>query len=158
MAYVKLDTGEVLSEAEVRRLNPNVSFGLPLNDSAVETLGVKPIEVGDYPQPNDFEHVETDGIEEVNGVWQTKYVVVTDFPEYTDPVSGQVITTEQQIADYKAFQARMSRDEMLATTDRFALSDRTLSEDMRTYRQALRDVPAQAGFPESIVWPDRPEE
>ena len=31
-----------------------------------------------------------------------------------------------------------------------------VSQPWATYRQALRDVPAQAGFPWTIVWPDKP--
>ena len=31
-----------------------------------------------------------------------------------------------------------------------------MSDDMKTYRQALRDVPTQAGFPHTITWPTKP--
>jgi hypothetical protein len=37
-----------------------------------------------------------------------------------------------------------------------ASSDVTMSSDMTTYRQALRDVPAQEGFPFSVTWPTKP--
>jgi len=36
------------------------------------------------------------------------------------------------------------------------LSDNEMSEEMTTYRQALRDVPQQEGFPNEIDWPDEP--
>ena len=36
---------------------------------------------------------------------------------------------------------------MLIETDHYAMSDRTMSDEMRTYRQALRDVPTQSWFP-----------
>ncbi len=42
-------------------------------------------------------------------------------------------------------------------TDWMASSDVTMSSDMTTYRQALRDVPAQGGFPFSVTWPTKPE-
>lgn len=49
--------------------------------------------------------------------------------------------------------AREMRNYELKLTDQFALTDRTLSPEMREYRQALRDVPQQAGFPQNIEWP-----
>lgn len=53
--------------------------------------------------------------------------------------------------------ARMQRDSLLSETDWMALSDRTMSPEWATYRQALRDITTQAGFPEEIVWPTKPE-
>lgn len=55
-----------------------------------------------------------------------------------------------------ASQVREQRDARLAETDWMANSDVTMSDDWATYRQALRDVPAQAGFPENITWPVEP--
>jgi hypothetical protein len=51
---------------------------------------------------------------------------------------------------------RQERDKLLFETDYLALSDTTLSSEMAAYRQALRDVPAQAGFPTSVTWPTKP--
>ena len=36
------------------------------------------------------------------------------------------------------------------------LSDRTPSEEIIAYRQALRDIPSQEGFPNNITWPMKP--
>jgi len=55
-----------------------------------------------------------------------------------------------------AVAVREERDDKLAETDWMANSDVTMSDDWTTYRQALRDVPAQAGFPNSITWPTEP--
>ena len=51
---------------------------------------------------------------------------------------------------------RAKRNSLLAETDYLALSDTTLSSDMAAYRQALRDVTSQAGFPTSVTWPTKP--
>jgi len=56
----------------------------------------------------------------------------------------------------QAASARQQRDALLAETDWAALTDNTLSPELAAYRQALRDVPEQAGFPETINWPSRP--
>ena len=52
---------------------------------------------------------------------------------------------------------RNQRNALLAETDYMALSDVTMSDDWTTYRQALRDIPAQDGFPASVTWPTKPE-
>ena len=51
---------------------------------------------------------------------------------------------------------REKRNQLLAETDYLALSDVTLSEDMRTYRQALRDLPANTSVPANPTWPVKP--
>jgi len=58
--------------------------------------------------------------------------------------------------DREAIAVREERDALLAACDWMANSDVTMSDEWRTYRQALRDVPAQAGFPNSITWPTEP--
>ena len=50
---------------------------------------------------------------------------------------------------------RRDRNRRLAETDYLALSDQTLSNDMKTHRQALRDVPTQSD-PDNITWPTKP--
>ena len=81
--------------------------------------------------------------------------------------NGQIIevpewdlrTEAERQADADAIQAasvRQQRAALLTETDWTALSDSTLTTDMAAYRQALRDVPEQEGFPETINWPSRP--
>ena len=60
--------------------------------------------------------------------------------------------------DRLAEMARAERNAKLAETDWTASSDVTMSDAMTSYRQALRDVPAQSGFPSDITWPTKPEE
>jgi len=56
-----------------------------------------------------------------------------------------------------AEEIRQRRDSYLAETDWWAVSDRTMTQAETDYRQALRDIPAQAGFPENVTWPVKPE-
>lgn len=51
---------------------------------------------------------------------------------------------------------RFERDVLLSETDWWAVSDRTMTQAERDYRQALRDVPQQESFPENITWPTKP--
>jgi len=52
-----------------------------------------------------------------------------------------------------AVEVRQERDRLIAATDWTGNSDVTMTSAMTTYRTALRNVPAQAGFPSSITWP-----
>lgn len=78
---------------------------------------------------------------------------------------GNQITLDQSLVDAAAAELvtenawndlRTKRTQLLADTDYLALSDATLSEDMRTYRQALRDLPANTSDPANPVWPTKP--
>ena len=51
---------------------------------------------------------------------------------------------------------RQERDGLIASTDWWATSDRTITAEQTAYRQALRDITGQAGFPENITWPTKP--
>lgn len=51
---------------------------------------------------------------------------------------------------------RKERDAKLAETDWWALSDNTMTQAQIDYRQDLRDITDQAGFPHNVVWPTKP--
>lgn len=52
---------------------------------------------------------------------------------------------------------RTKRDFLLRDTDWWAVADRTMTPEQIAYRQALRDVTSQEGFPTAVVWPTKPE-
>lgn len=52
---------------------------------------------------------------------------------------------------------RIVRGTLLTETDWWATSDRTMTAEQTAYRQALRDIPDQDGFPTDITWPTKPE-
>ena len=78
---------------------------------------------------------------------------------------GAVFDDDASILDWPDFQAdpvaatatqvRAQRDALLAASDSMALADR-ITDAWRTYRQALRDVPSQSGFPTNVTWPVEP--
>ena len=80
-------------------------------------------------------------------------------------VDGNQVTLDQSAVDAAAIEVaaeqalvrlRTKRNQLLAETDYLALSDVTLSSDMTTYRQALRDLPANTSDPANPVWPTKP--
>ena len=62
------------------------------------------------------------------------------------------VAEEQALSDL-----RRQRNQLLAETDYLALVDLTLTDEMRDYRQALRDLPANTADPANPVWPTKPE-
>ena len=74
------------------------------------------------------------------------------------------IEIEKQLFETTKFDMAMAdlrakRNKLLADTDHYALSDQTLSDDMRTYRQSLRDITNGLTTVEdvnSVTWPTKP--
>lgn len=92
-------------------------------------------------------------------------------PNYHATSEGNVpFTAEEEIAwaaeqaawaagaiDRKAAEVRAERNTKLSETDWTQITDATTDKQAwATYRQALRDISAQSGFPLTIVWPDAP--
>jgi hypothetical protein len=71
---------------------------------------------------------------------------------------GAVSTYVPPSDELLALQARSTRAELLQASDWTQLPDvpQTLKDSWATYRQALRDITAQSGFPRNIVWPTQP--
>jgi len=63
--------------------------------------------------------------------------------------------TQEQL-DAMSSKAREVRDMLLAETDWWAVQDRTMSQEEKDYRKALRDLPSQEGFPLKAIFPRKP--
>lgn len=162
--YRLRSSGEVHSQGEIRKLNPNMSLPRVWNENVCDALGIDPVFATPKPTPsNDYETVVSNGVEQdANGNWVQAWSVVSMFSEYTDN-EGVVRTQAEQEAEYQArlddaaaTAMRTQRDNLLKETDWYGLSDVTMPEDIATYRQALRDISAQEGFPHNIIWPEKP--
>ena len=81
-----------------------------------------------------------------------RYVIVWDRAE-PEPTEAQL---EAAFVIWNWDAVRTHRNELLAATDFYALSDVVMSDDMTTYRQALRDLPASVENSEDVVWPEKP--
>ena len=109
----------------------------------------RPVDLGDYVLVKATEVTE----EVTSGKKRGDTTVVGDKDKETVTVTHTAVdqTDSEQWAEIRA-----SRDIRLAETDYYALSDVTMSDDMKTYRQALRDLPASKSNPDDIVWPTKP--
>ncbi len=75
---------------------------------------------------------------------------------------GNPIAIDQALVDAAQVEInwerlRKTRDELMAQTDWWASSDRTMTAEQTAYRQALRDLPANTTDPANPVWPTKPE-
>jgi hypothetical protein len=79
----------------------------------------------------------------------------------TSPISKADIEAQLPIVEFDMAMEdlRAKRNKLLADTDHLALSDQTLSDDMRTYRQSLRDITnglTTVAEVEAVVFPTKP--
>ena len=85
---------------------------------------------------------------------------VTQEATYTWVESDDALTQTWNVVDKSddaiAESIRKQRTALLRDTDYYALTDVAMSTAMTSYRQALRDVPQQSGFPRSVDWPTEP--
>ena len=69
--------------------------------------------------------------------------------------------TPEEVKAEASAQVRAQRDALLAETDHLVMPDYPLTDEqceaVKAYRQELRDVPQQDGFPLEVVWPKKPE-
>lgn len=79
---------------------------------------------------------------------------------YTNSTFARKVVTDDRTDAQKEADARSERNGLLKYCDWTVMPDSPLSDSdktaWQTYRQALRDVPAQAGFPDNITWPNKP--
>lgn len=73
----------------------------------------------------------------------------------------QIVKAPEPTDEELSTQARTERDRKIAKTDYYMMSDYPSNpqnlEELKVYRQALRDVPKQEGFPMDVRWPDVPK-
>jgi hypothetical protein len=143
------ESGQVMYESEFRSLHPNTSFPVPLTAEIVNDFGGDVVLEGPQAQPTRYQTAYRDGVEQIDGQWFTKYSVAD-----LDDEAKAAKDVEQ------AKSVRQQRDDKLKETDwmviRSAETSVALAAEWATYRQALRDITAQAGFPWEVTWPDAP--
>jgi hypothetical protein len=153
-------------EGELRsylKANDGPSFD-QLTPEVMEAIGVDAVLEG--PQATGgtvYQFSQADGVEQIDGKWYTKYVLGPVFTDTT--VDGVTTTAADNEAAYKAGKdaeqaksVRTQRGEKLKDSDWTQVADAPVNKSAwATYRQALRDISSQEGFPWTITWPTQPE-
>ena len=139
-------TGEVIADTVFLALHDNVSFPSPLRQQDISNFDADVVLEGNSPQPGKFQSVEADGVEQVNDQWFTKFKIVNWTQDQIDAYS-----------DLQKYQIRTDRNKRLVASDWTQVADAPIDKAAwATYRQALRDIPSQAGFPWDVQWPVEP--
>ena len=157
-------TGAVITDSQFRAENPNTSFPKVLTTEILDSFGYDPILEGPQAVTTPpYEISQRDGIEEVNGQWFTKYIVGPVFHDYIDD-EGKEHTAAEQYEAYclgkdadQAKAVRNTRNNKLADCDWTQLPDAPVdAAAWAAYRQSLRDISSQPGFPWDVQWPEEP--
>lgn len=160
-------TGVVITDRQFRSEFPSVSFPKVLTPEIIQAYGYDPVLEG--PQATTvppYQYSQRDGVVEVDGQWFTHYIAGPVFTDYTDD-EGVVHTASEQYEAYcfgkDAEQGKAIRDDRnkrLADCDWTQLADSPLDADAKNvwalYRETLRMVPEQTGFPWNVEWPPVP--
>ena len=145
--YRVKSTGEIKSQGEVRSMYSNTSFPSQWTPALVEELGLDLVFESPTPTTTRYQTAFKDGVEQdAQGRWLWKWSI-----SEMDDDAKAAKDAEQ------AKNIRSDRDKRLSDTDWTQVADAPVDKAVwATYRQALRDVPAQAGFPYDITWPSKP--
>jgi hypothetical protein len=164
--YRNRTTGVVKTQGQWRNEFANMSLPRVWKAATLDALDLDPVLRSPAATTTAYQTSVRDGVvQDANGNWVENYVARDMFSDYTDE-DGVSHTKADQESTYQATldaatatANRATRDTKLAETDFYALSDVTMSAEMTTYRQALRDITSHANWPnlEEADWPTKPE-
>ena len=144
MLLVKISNGEVAQYPytlnDLRREHSHTSFPKTISEETLAKYGVYSVTL--LTQPN-YDYL-------------VQSPVLSTVP-YLDVDSWKLsYTVEDQPQEIAEENIRNKRNQLLDDTDWMATSDNTMTTEMTSYRQALRDITSQVGFPYSVEWPVKP--
>jgi len=145
---IRLNDGQVMFESEFRQHikdNGGPTWGTTTPEILSE-LGATVVLEGAQAQPTRYQTAFRDGVQEIDGQWYTKYSVADMNDEAKTAKDAE-----------QAKSVRTTRDEKLKDTDWTQVADAPVDKTTwATYRQALRDLPKETGFPWDMTWPTEP--
>ncbi len=159
------NTGAVMYEDEFRRLHEGLGLPKLLTEEVINEWGADFVFEG--PQATGgtvYQYSMRSGVQEIEGKWYTNYILGPVFTDREATETEPAQTAAEQVTAYKAMKdaeqaksIRTTRTEKLKDCDWTQIADSTADKTAwATYRQALRDITAQSGFPWTITWPDAP--
>ena len=159
--YRERTTGEVKTQGEWRAVFKNMSLPRVWTSGVCDAMNLDPVLASPAATTTAYQTSVRDGVEQDSkGNWVEKYVAKDMFAD----IEGGKTKSEQE-AEYQATLDastaeghRETRNSKLAETDWTALSDVTMADNMKIYRQALRDLPTHKNWPnlEDADWPTKP--
>lgn len=130
---------------DLRRTNPGTSFAKQISDDTAAAFNCFPVTPTEPPAEDHTVNLERTAVKQ-GGAWVEQWI--------STPATAEQIT-ERTTA--KSNDIRTDRNKRLADCDWTQLPDAPVdAAAWATYRQALRDVSNQPGFPWNITWPKAP--
>lgn len=159
------DTGAVMYEGEFRQLHFGLGLPKVLTEEVLSDWGADIVFEG--PQATGgtvYQYSQRSGVREIEGKWYTNYILGPVFTDTPATEEQPAKTAAENEAAYKAMKdaeqaasVRATRTQKLSDCDWTQIADSTADKTAwATYRQALRDITVQAGFPWTVTWPDAP--
>ena len=152
MLYVQVINNQIVAypytQTDLIRDNPSTSFPSGgISPASLAEWNVFPVHFADQPVVDALAQRVVELAPLYDGqAWIQQWAVEALSQDEIDA------NTAQQAAAVRA-----DRNARLAATDWTQIADSTADKAAwATYRQALRDVPSQAGFPQSVTWPQEP--
>lgn len=163
--YRHTETGEVKSQGEWRRHYKNTSLPRTWTAATLQGLNLEAVLEAPKPTAGQYQTVARNGVEQdANGNWVTAWAVRDMFADYTDEEGVLHTKAEQEAAHQERLDAdaarsvRAQRDKLLSECDWVVVmhteKGTNVPLEWETYRQALRDVTDQSGFPHQVIWPE----
>ena len=162
--YRHRESGVVKTQGEWRKEYSNTSFPAVWTQDTLDFMKLDAVLPSPPATTTAYQTSVRDGVEQDSkGNWVEKYVAKDMFADTT--VDGKTVTkAEHEKAYQEALDEvtgennRSTRNSKLAETDFYALSDVTMPDNVKTYRQALRDLPTHKNWPnlEDADWPSKP--
>tara|TARA_S200002703_G_scaffold159506_1_gene173224 strand:+ start:2558 stop:3010 length:453 start_codon:yes stop_codon:yes gene_type:complete len=136
-----------VNATDVQNKYPNTSFPFPLEEQDLTSFGIVTVLQTDKPDYNVKTHSCSEGTPAFSdNAWRQTWVLTAHDQAKLD----QLLNSDKTAA-------RSMRDKLLSESDWTQLPDAAVNaSDWTAYRQALRDVPSQSGFPNDITWPTKP--
>lgn len=157
--YRVRSSGAVKSQGEIRKLFPNTSLPRVWSEAVCNQLGIDPVLESPAPEVTRYQTANKSGVtQDANGNWVWAWTIGPVFTDNEEATAAeQEAAYVQRIDDEQATAVRADRDKRLADTDWTQVSDAPVDASAwATYRQSLRDVPSQNGFPWDVTWPEKP--
>ena len=141
--YAKLSNGQVskfpYTSVDLRKEFPQTSFPASMDAIDLSSFDVVAVQAADPPDADSFTtQISGTTAALVDGTWRQQWTVTQ-------------LSNEEASSNVRA-----QRNKLLAETDWTQLPDAGVASTWTSYRQALRDIPDQTGFPYTVSWPTKP--
>jgi hypothetical protein len=160
--YRDRTTGDIKTQGQLRKENPNLSLPKVWNNFTYDALNVDPVLTAPKPTENigEFEVAVLDGVEQnSDGQWVQRWQIRDMYFDDEDGTKAEKEANHRALRDEAvARMNRVDRDRLMSETDWWASSDLTMTAEQTAYRQALRDITSHANWPHlgEDDWPTKP--